>query len=155
MTVRWFVPPPESGTILAALHALMVAARAEPGSCGCQLTTDLGERAGLSYTEEWIHEDELKRQLRSDRFSRLAELMERATERPKVEFTLPSGMRGLEYAEAVRGPRFIVLRCHVVRSSGLGIPHRNPPTIDAWIGLSSAQYPLPLDKCRSPAFTRP
>ena len=64
MTVRWFVPPPESGTILAALHALMVAARAEPGSCGCQLTTDLGERAGLSYTEEWIHEDELKRQPR-------------------------------------------------------------------------------------------
>jgi quinol monooxygenase YgiN len=102
MTVRWFVPPPESGTILAALHALMVAARAEPGSCGCHLTTDLGERAGLSYTEEWIHEDELKRQLRSDRFSRLAELMERAIERPKVEFALPSGMRGLEYAEAVR-----------------------------------------------------
>jgi hypothetical protein len=28
--------------------------------------------------------------------------MERATERPKVEFALPSGMRGLEYAEAVR-----------------------------------------------------
>ena len=49
-----------------------------------------------------LHEDELKRQLRSDRFSRLAELMERATERPKVEFALPSGMRGLEYAEAVR-----------------------------------------------------
>ena len=69
---------------------------------GCQRTTDLGERAGLSYTEEWIHEDELKRQLRSDRFSRLAELMERATERPKIEFALPSGMRGLDYAEAVR-----------------------------------------------------
>lgn len=102
MTVRWSVPSPESGSILAALHALMVAARAEPGSCGCHLTTEMGERAGLSYTEEWIHEDELKRQLRSERFSRLAELMERATEQPKVEFALPCGVRGLEYAEAVR-----------------------------------------------------
>ena len=102
MTVHWSVPSRESGSILAALHALMVAARAEPGSCGCHLTTDMGESAGLSYTEEWIHEEELKRQLRSDRFSRLAELMERATEQPTVEFALPSGLRGIDYAEAVR-----------------------------------------------------
>lgn len=102
MTVQWSVPSRESGSILAALHALMVAARAEPGSCGCRLTTDMDEQAGLSYTEEWVHEDELKRQLRSERFSRLAELMERATEQPKIEFALPSGVRGLEYAVAAR-----------------------------------------------------
>jgi len=65
----------------------------------------MGERAGLSYTEEWIGEDDLKRQLRSERFSRLAELMERATEQPKIEFALPDGVRGLEYAEAVREGR--------------------------------------------------
>jgi hypothetical protein len=28
--------------------------------------------------------------------------MERATEQPKIEFALPDGVRGLEYAEAVR-----------------------------------------------------
>ncbi|HTK68329.1 MAG TPA: hypothetical protein VL857_00875 [Candidatus Eisenbacteria bacterium] len=102
MTVQWFVPSRESGFIVAALHALMVAVRAEPGCSSCHLTTDMGERAGLSYTEEWIGEDDLKRQLRSERFSRLAELMERATEQPKIEFALPDGVRGLEYAEAVR-----------------------------------------------------
>ena len=102
MTVQWFVPSPESGPILAALHALMVAARAEPGCIGCHLTTEMGDRAGLCYTEEWKEEGDLKRQLRSNRFSRLAELMERATEQPRVEFTLPCGVRGLEYAEAMR-----------------------------------------------------
>ena len=102
MTVRWFVPSRESGPILAALHALMVAARSEPGSLGCHLVTDLAERAGLSYTEEWKREEDLKRQLRSDRFSRLAELMERASEQPRIEFTLADGVHGLEYAEAVR-----------------------------------------------------
>ena len=102
MTVQWFVPSRESGPILAALHALMVAARAEPGCLGCHLSTEMGDRAGLSYTEEWKAEEDLKRQLRSARFSRLAELMERATEHPKVEFMLPCGVRGLEYAEAAR-----------------------------------------------------
>jgi hypothetical protein len=28
--------------------------------------------------------------------------MERATEQPKIEFALPGGVRGIEYAEAVR-----------------------------------------------------
>jgi quinol monooxygenase YgiN len=102
MTVQWFVPSPESGSIVAALHALMVAVRAEPGCSSCHLTTEMGERAGLSYTEEWKGEEDLKRQLRSERFSRLAELMERATEQPKIEFALPGGVRGIEYAEAVR-----------------------------------------------------
>jgi quinol monooxygenase YgiN len=102
MTVQWFVPSRESGSIVAALHALMVAVRSEPGCSSCHLTTEMGEQAGFRYTEEWIAEDDLKRQLRSERFSRLAELMERATERPKIEFTLPRGVRGIEYAEAVR-----------------------------------------------------
>jgi len=102
MTLEWFVPPRESGRILAALHALMVAARSEPGYVACHLSTEMGERAGLRYTEDWAEEEDLRRQLRSDRFSRLAELMEHATEQPKIEFTLPYGVRGLEYAEASR-----------------------------------------------------
>ena len=102
MTVQWFVPSRESGSIVAALHALMVAVRTEPGCSSCHLTTDMGEPAGLSYTEEWMGEEDLKRQLRSERFSKLAELMERAMEQPKVEFALPCGVRGIEYAEAVR-----------------------------------------------------
>ncbi|HEX5032132.1 MAG TPA: hypothetical protein VFX78_11830 [Candidatus Eisenbacteria bacterium] len=103
MTVQWFVPSGESVSIVAALHALMVSVRMDPGCNGCHLTTDMGEHAGLSYTEEWMAEDDLKRRLRSERFSKLAELMERATEKPKIEFALPGGVHGIEYAESVRG----------------------------------------------------
>jgi quinol monooxygenase YgiN len=105
MTVQWLVPPQESGAIAAAIHGLMVVARTEPGYVSCNLSTELGDRAGLRYVEEWKDEDDLKRQLRSDRFSKLAELIERATEHPRIEFSLPGGVRGLEYAEEVRQGR--------------------------------------------------
>jgi len=105
MTVKWFVPPHESERITAALHALMVEARTEPGYVTCHLSTVMGERAGLRYVEEWHEEAHLVRQLRSVRFSRLAELMERGVERPVVEFTLPGGIRGLDYVEEVRGQK--------------------------------------------------
>lgn len=105
MTVQWLVPPQESGVIASAIHGLMVAARSEPGYVSCNLSTEFGDRAGLRYVEEWKDEDDLKRQLRSDRFARLAELIERATERPRIEFSLPGGVRGLEYAEEIRHGR--------------------------------------------------
>ena len=103
MKVCWRVTPHESSRITSALHALMVAIRAEPNCLGCQLSTEMGEQAGICYMEEWRNEEALQRQLRSLSFSRLAELLERATEQPRVEFTLPSGVRGLDYAEEVRG----------------------------------------------------
>jgi len=102
MTVQWLVPPQESGAIAGAIHGLMVAARAEPGYVGSNLSTELGDQAGLRYVEEWKEEADLRRQLRSDRFAKLAELIERATEHPRIEFSLPGGVRGLEYAEEVR-----------------------------------------------------
>ena len=103
MKVCWRVTPHESSRITSALHALMVVIRAEPSCLGCQLSTEMGEQTGICYTEEWKDEVALQRQLRSLSFSQLAELMERSTERPRVEFVLPSGVRGLEYAEEVRG----------------------------------------------------
>ena len=102
MIVQWFVSPQESGPIAAALHGLMVAARSEPGYVSCQLSTELGEKAGLRYVEEWKEEKDLRRQIRSSRFASLAELVERATSHPRIEFSLPSGVRGLDYAEEVR-----------------------------------------------------
>jgi hypothetical protein len=56
----------------------------------------------IQYSETWKTETDLRRQVRSNRFSALAELIERATERPDIEFTLPEGSRGLDYAEEVR-----------------------------------------------------
>ena len=103
MKVCWRVTPHEASRITSALHALMVVIRAAPKCLSCQLSTEMGEQTGICYMEEWKDEESLQRHLRSPSFSQLAELMERATERPRVEFTLPSGIRGIDYAEEVRG----------------------------------------------------
>lgn len=62
----------------------------------------MGRQAVICYTEEWKTEDDLNRQLRSDRFSVLAELMEHASEVPTIEFALKDSTRGIEYAEEIR-----------------------------------------------------
>ncbi|HEY7288650.1 MAG TPA: antibiotic biosynthesis monooxygenase [Vicinamibacterales bacterium] len=105
MTVRWAVPQGESRPITSALQGLMVTTRSEPGCAGCSLSTHMGAQALIDYVEEWQSEDDLKRELRSDRFTQLAELMERASEPPIVQFNLAGTTRGLEYAREVRERR--------------------------------------------------
>ncbi len=102
MTVRWVVPLGESRSITEALHQVMVAARTSPGCLRCFVSSDVGREVGLQYVEEWATEDLLRREVRSDRFSTLASLMEHATAPPIVEFALTDGTRGLDYANEVR-----------------------------------------------------
>jgi quinol monooxygenase YgiN len=102
MTLTWSVPTGESRPITAALQGLMVAARGERGCINCCLTTSMAERVTINYIEEWRTEEDLKRQLRSDRFTALAELLESASGRPTIEFALPGAVRGIDYAGEVR-----------------------------------------------------
>ena len=80
----------------------MVSTSAEPGCVSCRLCTDVGPEAVISYVEEWKSEDDLKRQLKSERFAALAELMEHATRQPSIEFIVGDTSRGSDYAEEVR-----------------------------------------------------
>jgi quinol monooxygenase YgiN len=102
MTLKWCVPPGESRPIAAALQGLMVAARAARGCVNCSLTTSMAEQMTISYVEDWRTEEDLRRELRSDRFTALAELLESASGHPSVEFSLPEAVLGLEYAHQVR-----------------------------------------------------
>ena len=102
MTLQWSVLPGESRPLLSTLQGLMVSTRTEPGCVGCALSTAMGSRVVIDYVEEWVDEDNLKRQLRSRRFSILAELMEQASRHPTVTFALPDTTRGLDYAHEVR-----------------------------------------------------
>lgn len=102
MTIDWVVPLGESRALTHALHQMMVAARASPGCVGCTVSANAGKRVGVHYEEEWADVELLQRELRSDRFSTLAALMERGTNEPVVDFVLPGGHRGLEYVEEVR-----------------------------------------------------
>ncbi len=102
MTVRWSVPLGEARGVTEALHRIMVEARQQRGCLGCTVVTDAGQEVGVRYVEEWASEDWLQQELRSERFSSLASLMETSSEPPVVEFAVPGGTRGLEYVEQVR-----------------------------------------------------
>ena len=102
MTLKWSVTAGEARSIAGALQTLMIETRMEPGCLGCSSSFEMDQRATVKYFEEWKSEEELQRQIRSERFAKLAELMEHSSERPFVEFVLPFGTRGLEYAETVR-----------------------------------------------------
>jgi quinol monooxygenase YgiN len=105
MTLKWRVVPGEAAAITPALQTILVRTRAELGCLGCSLTEEMRAHIEIRYVVDWESESDLQRQIRSNDFSRLAELMERGTEPPSIEFALPDGIRGMEYAENVRHAR--------------------------------------------------
>ena len=94
----------ESWRLIDALRSLMAPTRRERGCVSCQLalSSESSDPMRISYSEVWSSEEDLREQVRSDRFSRLLELMESALEPPQLEFQLPGGARGLDYVEEVR-----------------------------------------------------
>ena len=102
MVLQWSVPSAESRPIASFLQGLMVTTRAEPACLSCRLCTDAGPETVISYVEEWKSEDDLKRQLKSERFAVLAELMENASQPPTIEFIVDNTSRGSDYAEEIR-----------------------------------------------------
>ena len=105
LIATWSVPLKEARSIAAALQMLVGSTRTQPGCEGCQVTTELGDVAVIHYLERWKTEADLQRQVRSVRFSSLAELLERATDTPVVRFVLGRETRGLDYADEVRRQR--------------------------------------------------
>jgi len=92
--------------LVSALRALMGAIRLEPGFDSCSVWTTEGEDdAGLlvHYEERWTDERAVQARVRSDRFTQLLEIVERAPDNPQVEFQFVAKRHGLEYVEAVRG----------------------------------------------------
>lgn len=103
MSLTWSVPHEESRHIVSALQELMASTRAAIGCIACSLSIEMRQKSVIHYIEEWNTEDGLTRHLRSERFAALAELMEHASESPTIEFALPGSIRGVEYAQEIRG----------------------------------------------------
>lgn len=100
--VEWSVLPPQVDAVSGVLHGLLSAIRAEPGCRSCTLASDMGTLITLRLREVWDSEDALRTHLLSARFESLSGLLESAIAQPRVEFVLPSGTRGLDYARGVR-----------------------------------------------------
>jgi quinol monooxygenase YgiN len=103
MTVEWLVPAGQARSIALALHSLSGDLRHMPGCLRCSVSTDLTTRGTVRYTEEWASEADLRTRVGSKAFLRLAALLEASDRAPHIEFTLPEGMRGVDFVEDVRG----------------------------------------------------
>jgi quinol monooxygenase YgiN len=85
--------------LLEALRFLGIGTRLEPGCLGCSSWLD--PDSTVRYVEEWATEADIRRRVRSERFTSLLGVVESAAE-PQVQFDFVSTTRGLEYVEEVR-----------------------------------------------------
>jgi quinol monooxygenase YgiN len=102
MQIEWLVPLGQTRSLTIALHSVAAETRAMHGCGGCSVATDMSNRGTVSYTEEWLTEDDLRLRLQSDSFSRLAALIEDGAELPRIQFHLAHETRGLDFVEEVR-----------------------------------------------------
>ncbi len=90
------------GPLLDAFRSLMGPTRLEPGCLGCLVWEEIEDDATVRYAEEWATESDMRRRVRSDRFTSLLAVMEAATEPPQVQFDFVTTTRGLDYVAEVR-----------------------------------------------------
>lgn len=89
-------------SLLAALQTLEREATLERGCVETHLFAECRDPQNLCYTEMWDTEENLCLMLRSEHFTRLAELMETAAEPPALDFRTITTIRGLEFAQQAR-----------------------------------------------------
>ncbi len=89
-------------SLLVALQTLEREAKLERGCVETHLFAECRDPRILCYTEMWDTEENLCLMLCSERFTRLAELMETAAEPPVLDFRTIAAIRGLEFAQQAR-----------------------------------------------------
>jgi quinol monooxygenase YgiN len=96
--------PPACGAnqVVHALRLLASPTRIEPCCLGCRVWIEDGEEPTVRYVEEWTTEDAMRLRVRSERFTRLLEVLESAPAPPSVQFDFVTETRGLDYVEEVR-----------------------------------------------------
>ena len=102
LTVTLVTSPTGAGLLLDAFRSLMVPTRLEPGCLGCLVWEETDDDTTLHYAEEWATEADMRRRVRSDRFTSLLAVMEAAVAPPQVQFDFVTTTRGLDYVEEVR-----------------------------------------------------
>ena len=97
LLVRLVARPDEAPEVLRALRSVLRPATLARGCCFAQIYVEANDSQRLEYLEEWDDPEELRHQLKSERFVHLLELLETAAEQPVVEFRIINEKYGLEY----------------------------------------------------------
>jgi quinol monooxygenase YgiN len=100
LTVAIKVTPRQERDVLDALRFIKLGTLLEPGCLTCTAWTE--PDSTVHYVEEWASEADLRRHVRSDRFTSLLGILETGAEAPRVQFHFVSQTRGLEYAAELR-----------------------------------------------------
>ena len=103
LSLKLVAAPDQTATLAAALRPLLAEAYSQRACSDCWLAADLFRSNTLHYVEEWSTEADLRADIATGRFRRLAEVMEAASTPPvfKVEFV--DRTYGLDYIEAALG----------------------------------------------------
>jgi quinol monooxygenase YgiN len=102
LAVALVAPAAGANQVVHALRLLASPTRIEPGCLGCRVWTEDSEESTVRYVEEWATEDAMRRRVRSERFTRLLEVLEAAASPPRVQFDFVTETRGLDYVAEVR-----------------------------------------------------
>jgi quinol monooxygenase YgiN len=100
--LRLVAPAGQVRVLTQTLQTIMMPARLSRGCSRVELCAAVEQPEVLCYLEEWDAEEEFIAQLRVERFNRLLEVMECASERPFLEFRFVTARRGLDYIESAR-----------------------------------------------------
>lgn len=77
--------------------------RIEPDCLGCWAWVDDSDETTVRYVEQWTTEEAMRLRVRSERFTRLLEVLESVAEAPRVQFDFVEETRGLDYVAEARG----------------------------------------------------
>lgn len=95
-------PPNRSIAILNALRLQIGPTQVQPGCIRCELCQDALDPNIIFYREEWNCWSDLEKHIRSDRFSRILDLMETSERPPDLTFQDVTEIRGMEYVRKLR-----------------------------------------------------
>ena len=103
LTVRLLAAPDRvDGIVRTLLRVVMRPAQQLSGCHFAQVYQRVDEPQRVDYVEEWDDLAALRPHLNCERFSRLLELIEMATEAPEVEFRCISETHGIDYVATQR-----------------------------------------------------
>jgi quinol monooxygenase YgiN len=100
MTVVLAASHPRAHQLVLALRKMTADIRLQPGCLSCTVWSNLDST--VRYIEEWETEPDMERRVRSDSFTALLALIDRAEEPADVRFDFHTLSRGLDYVSEIR-----------------------------------------------------
>lgn len=102
-SIRIIVPFEKQGEALEILGSMIEEIELEAGCLGCRLYKGVKDERVIMLEEFWNCEDDVRRHLKSKKYSKVLMVIEMASEFPEIRFDVISDSRGVETIVDVRG----------------------------------------------------